>query len=167
MPHISSYFFNECMKILLAFVEKEVEDLLKDIKNCLEKTCPKKSPHGVSPRKASRIKNWWDPTAEKARETSMRLRQEYLHWIKERKKFFATFPETESLLDDIENHGSDNEQENTDLLIRPENEDNDDYTKSQEQIETRDVHETTQGTPPLSEQKFISTSIFKTTLNSS
>ena len=148
-------------------VEKEVDDLLKDIKNCLEKTCPKKSPHGVCPRKSSRIKSLWDPTAEKARETSMRLRQEYLHWIKERKKFFATFPETESLLDDIENHGSDSEQEDTDLLIRPQNEDNDDYTQSQQQIETRDVHETTQGTPPLSEEEFISTSIFKTTLNSS
>ena len=51
-------------------MEKEVDKLITDINESLEKTCPKKSAYGVCPRKASRIKNWWDPAAENAREIS-------------------------------------------------------------------------------------------------
>ena len=63
----------------------------------------------------------------------MRLRQEYLNWIKERKKFFNTFPDTESLLDATENLNIDDNQENVDLLIRPQD---DDDTQSVQTHET-------------------------------
>ena len=104
----------------IPIIEKEVDELLSDIKSSLKKSCPKKSPYGVCPRKSSRINNWWDTSAELARENSMRLRQEYLNWIRQRKRLLNSYPDTESLLDTTENHINDelDELENIDLLNR-------------------------------------------------
>ena len=109
----------------IPIIEKEVEELLSDIKSSLKKSCPKKSPYGVCPRKSSRINNWWDTSAELARENSMRLRQEYLNWIRQRKRLLNSYPDTESLLDTTENHINDelDELENIDLLNRSQESD--------------------------------------------
>ena len=121
-------------------VEEEVNNLYKDINDCLEKTCPKKSALRVCPRKASRIKSWWDPTAENAREVSMRLREEYLNWIKERQNFFNTFPDIESLLDTTKNQTQRSGDENIDLLNRSQNSD-DDAQHSQNEETPNNVNE--------------------------